>query len=398
MIGQDETQRSGKTASATALGIIRTANDADWMNVLAQSVQHDFYHLPGYHRLAENRGEGTAFLFTYREGRYLIALPLLLRPVDEEDPAGRQDATSVYGYCGPIASHERIPKQVIRNFHATLREELVDRRVVTVFSRLHPLIAQEELLLGLGETCAVGRTVSVDLTLPLQDQWARYGKKCRRVIDKAREAGVICIHDRERSYRREWVEIYQETMRRVNASSSYFLDEEYFELLAHELGAVLQLFVAIVDGSVAAAGLYTICDGIAQAHLGGMRREYMKLSPTRLLDDTARLWAHESGARVFHLGGGVGGQEDSLFQYKAGFSDRRHQFATWRWILEAETYRELCEHRQRLDERQGLSAVAGDYFPAYRRPTEPKLSTPIRMFGDASGAFMPLTRGGGRGS
>ena len=296
MIGQDETQRSGKTASATALGIIRTANDADWMNVLAQSVQHDFYHLPGYHRLAEHRGEGTAFLFTYREGRYLIALPLLLRPVDEEDPAGRQDATSVYGYCGPIASHERIPKQVIRNFHATLREELVDRRVVTVFSRLHPLIAQEELLLGLGETCAVGRTVSVDLTLPLQDQWARYGKKCRRVIDKAREAGVICIHDRERSYRREWVEIYQDTMRRVNAPNSYFLDEEYFELLAHELGAVLQLFVAIVDGSVAAAGLYTICDGIAQAHLGGMRREYMSCL-RRVSSTTRRGSGHMRAAR-----------------------------------------------------------------------------------------------------
>ena len=369
MIGQEETQRSGRTAKPTGLDIIRTSNDTDWMSVLVQSVQHDLHHLPSYHRIAEQRGEGTAFLFTYREGRYLIALPLLLRPVDEEDPAGWRDATSVYGYGGPIASHELIPKQVVRNFHTTLRKELVDRRVVTVFSRLHPLIAQKELLVGLGETRAVGQTVSVDLTLPLQDQWAGYSKKCRRIIDKAREAGVICIHDRERSYRREWVKIYQETMRRVNAPSSYFYDEEYFELLADELGAVLQLFVAIVDGSVAAAGLYTICDGIVQAHLGALRREYMKLSPTRLLDDTARLWAHESGARVFHLGGGVGGQEDSLFQYKAGFSDRRHRAATWRWIVEAEIYRELCEHRQRRDERQGLSVAAGDYFPAYRRPT-----------------------------
>jgi hypothetical protein len=371
VIDKDETQKSGRTASATGLRIVRTANDADWMTALGRSVQHDFHHLPGYHRLAEHRGEGTAFLFTYREGRYSIALPLLLRPVDEEDLAGWQDATSVYGYAGPIASHVRMPEQVVRNFHATLRTELVNRRVVTVFSRLHPLIPQEELLVGLGETCAVGHTVSVDLTLPLQEQWARYSKKCRRVIEKAREAGVICIHDRERSYRREWVEVYQETMQRVNAPSSYFFDEEYFERLALELGAVLQLFVAVVDGSVAAAGLYTICDGIVQAHLGAMRREYMKLSPTRLLDDTARLWAYHSGARVFHLGGGVGGQEDSLFQYKAGFSDRRHRFATWRWIVEAEIYRELCERRQRRDERQGLSVVADGYFPAYRRPTEP---------------------------
>ena len=375
MIGQEETQRSGRTAKPTGLDIIRTSNDTDWMSVLVQSVQHDFHHLPSYHRIAEQRGEGTAFLFTYREGRYLIALPLLLRPVDEEDPAGWRDATSVYGYGGPIASHELIPEQVVRNFHASLGKELVDRRVVTVFSRLHPLIAQEGLLVGLGETRPVGQTVSVDLTLPLEDQWAGYSKKCRRIIDKARQAGVVCIHDQERSYRREWVEIYHETMLRVDAPSSYFYDEEYFDLLADELGAVLQLFVAIVDGSVAAAGLYTSCDGIVQAHLGAMRREYMKISPTRLLDDTARLWAHESGARVFHLGGGVGGQEDSLFRYKAGFSDRRHRFATWRWIVNAEIYRELCERRQHRDQRQASSVATGDYFPGYRRPTEPQSSS-----------------------
>ena len=345
------------------------------MDVLAQSVQHDFHHLPGYHRLAEHLGEGTAFMFTYREGPYVVGLPLLLRPIDEQDPAGRQDATSVYGYAGPVASHEQIPDHVVRNFHAALRKELVDRRVVSVFSRLHPLIAQVGLLVGLGEIRDVGQTVSVDLTLPLADQWAAYSKKCRRIIEKAREAGVSCIHDRERSYRREWAEIYQDTMRRVNAPSSYFFDEEYFELLTHELGAVLHLFVATVDGTVAAAGLYTICDGIVQAHLGAMRREYMYLSPTRLVDDTARLWAHEEGARVFHLGGGVGGREDSLFQYKAGFSDRRHQFATWRWIIEVATYRELSEHRQRRDQPQGGGLAAGDYFPAYRRPTEQRITS-----------------------
>lgn len=370
MIGQAETRRPGTAASATGLDVIRCIDDADWMAVLAQSVQHDFYHLPGYHRLAEHRGEGTAFLFAYREGTYLIALPLLLRPVDEEDAGGWQDATSVYGYGGPIASHERIPTQVVRNFHGALRKELDARRVVAAFSRLHPLLAQEELLAGVGEVRAVGWTVSVDLALPLEDQRAGYSKNCRRVIDRATAAGVICIHDQERKYRREWVDIYRETMTRVNASEYYFFDDEYFELLAKELGPVLHLFVAMAYGNVAAAGLYTICDGIVQAHLGAMRRDYMKLSPTRLVDDTARIWAYESGARVFHLGGGVRGQDDSLFQYKAGFSDRRHAFATWRWILDDEVYRELCEQRQRRDERQGRSLAADEYFPAYRRPTE----------------------------
>jgi hypothetical protein len=362
----------GGDPGVAAFAVVGTQDGAEWAGILAQSVQHDFHHLAGYHRLAEHRGEGTAGLFTYRAGGYVIALPLLLRPIDESDPAGLQDATSVYGYGGPVASDDRIPDQVIRSFHVALRDELVRRRVVTVFSRLHPLISQRHLLSGLGEIRSIGPTVSIDLTLPLDGQWAGYSKKCRRIIRKAREEGVVCIDDREGKYRRDWTEIYQETMRRVGASPAYLFDDEYFDLMAAELGPVLHLFVALIDGKTAAAGLYTICDGIVQAHLGGLRSEYSRLSPVRLLDDTARRWAVDAGAWVFHLGGGVGGQEDSLFHYKAGFSDRRHEFATWRWIVDTAAYQELCERRERLEGPQGDGAADAFYFPAYRRPTDPR--------------------------
>jgi Acetyltransferase (GNAT) domain len=365
--GSDDGRQSG-----TALTVLRTSDVNAWAAALAASFQHDFHHLAGYHRVAERRGEGTAFLFTYRDGAYLVALPLLLRPVDEEDPGGLQDATSVYGYGGPISSHERMPSEVVARFHEALRGELISRRVVAVFSRLHPLIlaAQRELLVGLGQLVSVGRTVSVDLTLPADQQWAGYRKKCRRIIEKTRDAGVVCVHDEERVYRREWAEIYGQTMRRVHAAPSYLYDGDYFELLASELGSVLHLFVALVDGTVAAGGLFTICDGIVQAHLGAVSDEFLKLSPTRLVDDTGRRWAHERGARVFHLGGGVGGREDSLFQYKAGFSGRRHEFATWQWIVDAAVYEELCLRRENLAARPPTTTGDADYFPAYRRPAD----------------------------
>ena len=351
--------------------MVPASADSAWKGALSEVMHHDFHHLPGYHRLAEERGEGGGLLFTYREGGYLIGLPLLLRAIDHALPDGWSDATSVYGYGGPVASHEQMPRPVIDRFQHALRSELEARRVVAVFSRLHPLIPQEHLLIGLGEVAALGLTVSVDLTLPLAEQWAGYSKKCRRAISKAREAGVVCIHDRERRYRDQWVEIYQETMRRVNAPRSYFLDDSYFERLAQELGDILNLFVALVGDQVVAAGLYTICDGIAQAHLGGMRTEFGKISPSRILDDTARIWAFERGARVFHLGGGVGGREDSLFRYKAGFSARRHRFSTWKWIVDPHAYRLLVAKRAVHD--QPLS----DYFPAYREapaPLRPEVS------------------------
>ena len=375
-VGRGRAEGSEGTASAAALLVLGAEQEAEWAAVLARSYQHDFHHLAGYHRIAERRGEGRAYLFAYREGAYQVALPLLLRAVGEDKSEGIQDATSVYGYAGPVASHAVVPPAIVRAFQTTLRAELVRRRVVSVFSRLHPLVPQQGVLAGLGEVVPGGLTVSVDLTLSLEEQWAGYSKKCRRIIRRAEESGVVCREDRTREYRREWADMYLATMRRVGAPASLQFDEEYFEQLAAELGPVLRFFVAVIDGKPAAIGLFTICDGIVQAHLGAFRQEYARLSPMRLLDDTARRWAVEAGARVFHLGGGVGGQEDTLFHYKAGFSGRRHEFTTWRWVVDDAAYLELCERRGLRFRGPSTGSGPQGYFPAYRRPEEPLEPSP----------------------
>ena len=339
------------------------------METLKRVAQHDFYHLPQYHRVEERRLKAAALLFSYCESDYLIALPLLLRSVGET-VLGWNDATSVYGYGGPVASHKRIPESVIQNFQAALREALLERRVIAVFSRLHPLIPQQDLLSGLGECRTSGQTISVDLTQSLEKQREQYRSTIRRLINKRHQQGsVVCLNDPEKRYLNEFASIYEETMRRVNAADIYFFGEDYFNDLARELRSILHLFVAMVRGKAAAAGLFTICDGVVQYHLGGMRNEFLKLSPMTLIFDTVRLWANKIGAHAFHLGGGVGAKEDSLFHYKAGFSNRRHDFATWRWVVAPETYRELCERQARANQLQGLEPASAEYFPTYRCPT-----------------------------
>jgi dTDP-4-amino-4,6-dideoxygalactose transaminase len=365
------TQSEWRPARVSQCRVLQTEQQEEWLEILSRVVQYDFYHLPQYHRVEERRVEAMAHLFTYSEGDYLIALPLLLRSA-EEMQSGWKDATSVYGYVGPVASHESIPELVVRNFQGALKEALLERRVIAAFSRLHPLIPQHDLLAGLGECRATGRTVSIDLTLPLEKQRAQYRSINRRRINKQRREGTVaCLHDQDKRYWSEFVQIYEETMRRVNAAQMYFFGEDYLSELPRELGPALQLFVAVIGDKIAAAGLFTICNGIVQTYLTGTRDEFLEFSPSTLMNDTVRLWGNEIGARVFHLGGGVGSKEDSLFHHKAGFSDRRHDFATWRLILAPEIYCELCEQRVRMNELQGLQPTSAEYFPAYRCPAVP---------------------------
>lgn len=347
--------------------ILTSSSSNLWHEVLAQCPAHDFHHLPEYHAHAEAHGEGRACLFVHREMDATIAVPLLVRPLDTVPGLGGTarglfDATSVYGYAGPIASRSDLPDSALRAFGEALARTLRERRIVTVFSRLHPLFDQRSLLPGLGECVMTGRTVSLDLTPPVEEQFMKFRKDHRRGLKKLRDLGLTVIEDNALEHLDEFVEIYSASMKRVGAAPQYFFDRAYFASLIERLGPAMRLFLVKDGAEVVAASLHSAYNGIIHGHLGGTRDRALEWSPDKLLIDEVRLWAAARGYRVFHHGGGVGAREDSLYRFKEGFSDRAHEFFTWRWVLDPAAYRALCDARG--------AAAAGDYFPVYRATTE----------------------------
>jgi hypothetical protein len=354
-----------------SLIMLGTADDAQWAQALGGVRQHDVYFTPAYHRVAEERGEGQARLLIYAEGCYRILLPILLRPIDsieglEAAGAGLWDASSVYGYGGPLASHADIPPAVASRYQQALASALVDMRVVSLFARLHPLIAgQQALLSGTGEVVPRWQTVSIDLALTPEQQVGGYRQSLRYDIRRLRASDLVCLHDVQGTHLAAFVDIYQQTMRRVGAGAGYFFEQGYFErLLANPAFALL---VVTRDQQVVCGALFSLCDRICQYHLAGTSDAALRQAPMKLLIDEARLWAQARGARVLHLGGGLGRADDPLFRFKAGFSRSRHQFAVWRWALQPAVAARLAAARARANQDRGLQA-APDFFPSYRSP------------------------------
>jgi hypothetical protein len=120
------------------------------------------------------------------------------------------------------------------------------------------------------------------------------------------------------------------------------------------------------EGRTAAAGLFSECKGIVQFHLSGTAEEFRRASPARLMIDHVRWWAKARGDRSFHLGGGLGAREDSLFDFKAGFSDLRATFRSWRAVCDANRYQALVA---RWGKRVGAPSEPDltGMFPAYRQ-------------------------------
>ncbi len=355
--------------------VLRSRDRRDWWEVLRCCCAYDSYHRPEYHALAETNGEGVAHLFTYEDGPYVIAAPLLLRPVDQVSGASflgasYQDATSVYGYAGPIASHADLPADVVVGFQQSLIEALRERHVVCVFSRLHPLMHQPPVLAGLGECRPGQETVSLDLTLPESAQLQLYRRNHTDGIRRLRKAGVTCVHDEAGCWLHDFIDIYHATMRRRGAPDSYYYPAEYYQGLLSDNGGMGHLFVCRQHERTICATIILECQGFVQYHLGGTHEEYGKLAPMKLLIDTVRRWACERHNRVFHLGGGTTAEpDDSLLHFKKGFSGRRHVFHTWRWVLLPDIYERLCAARATL-EGDCLSSCE-DYFPAYRKNSDP---------------------------
>jgi len=335
--------------------LIPAEEDREWARWL-DPVPHDFYHTAAYHRFSEGAGEGTAFLAVCGAPERYLAWPYLLRPVEDN----LHDVTSVYGYAGPLAHGCSADHPFLETAHRRIADLWRSQRVISVFTRFHPLLENHRWGRWAAEPGMVkpgGETVSLDLTLAEADHWQRYRRSLRHEVLRARRLGLRTEVDESWRYLPDFVRLYQQTMTRNRAAPLYFFPAGYFERLKAALGGRIFLLITKRQQAVAAAGILTEHRGIVQDHFCASEDEFLDLAPSKILLDDARRWAQGRGNRVMHLGGGRGGARDSLYAFKTGFSPRRHLFYTGRWILEPKLYSRLSA---------GPADPGADFFPAYR--------------------------------
>ena len=95
-------------------------------------------------------------------------------------------------------------------------------------------------------------------------------------------------------------------------------------------------------------------------HLSGSLKEYGSLAATNLLLYTVACDGCDLGYKTFHLGGGVGSREDSLYKFKKAFYrlDGR-QYSIGRMIFDKDKYDYLVKLREGEKGRD-------NFFPLYR--------------------------------
>jgi hypothetical protein len=331
--------------------------DAKWRDALARSP-HDFHHLPGFVALSSRTTErGTPLAAIVTRGERTMLLPLIRREIP--GAPGLFDATSPYGYPAPVFSDPAFAPDAVPELVEAMQRE----RYVSLFVRMHPVLDPDPAGFTAGTLVTHGETVVIDLSLSDEDQWRQHQSGHRNEINKAIRLGHEAVVDADWKHFDDFVALYTETMKRLEASPYYFFDADYFRGMREALGPDrLHLAVTRIGGEVAAAALITTVSGIVQYHLSGTAERFIKERPTKLLLHHVRRWATTRRERWFHLGGGLGAAADSLFRFKAGFSKLRRTFRTWRIAIDPARYGELSQGKA------GSATDLSGFFPAYRRP------------------------------
>ncbi len=341
-----------------------------WLAACMRVPHVDVYFLPEYSYIYERHGDGEARCFILENRDGLILYPFLLRSIraaDSANPTAEKllDTTTPYGYGGPLISPTPAGNAaaLVQAFRESFHAYCLEMGIVSEFSRLHPLLANHELLPP--ETLIYHHeTVSVDLTWDDADLWADIRKGHKSSIKKAQREGVVVKPAGTEDALSTLFGLYTETMERQRASSWYFLSKAFFRDTLHLLGEHAVIFTAQHAGKTTNVALFLQCGEFAHYHFAGAAAESLHLGGNHLLIWQAMKWARATGAKYLHLGGGLS-PDDPLYRFKSGFSSNRAPFHTYRVIHDKHTYSPLVEERTRCADAAGR-AIDDEYFPKYR--------------------------------
>lgn len=270
----------------------------DWNIALDCFPRHDYVHTYDFHMLGSQLGEGDPVLFVVRNeaDQVVVCWPGLKRAIPETDS---YDLTSVYGYGGPLIRLDRLTTGALD----ALFDAMLQDRIVSLFSRMHPLF--NENIEGLAPYLTKVSDVPIIDIDRQPETLSSYSRDHRSSIAKLTRRGADVIADGDFRYLDEFVELYHQTMRGIDARSYFFFERNFFEKFveATDFNAILH-FVRM-DGIHICGSLMIQTGDLLHGYLAGVKPEYRHLAPSKMLYKSAHEWAIEGGGQLAQIQAGV---------------------------------------------------------------------------------------------
>ncbi len=318
-----------------------------WDAVLRAAGVTDVYYSRGYVAASAGLADAEPVLLRLAGDAGDVFLACLLR-------RGPLDVVTPYGYGGPVGAGADPP---LAAFPAAYEAWCERRGAISSFLVFHPLLGNAESPAAAGfRTSALAGTVAWSLGGP--DLLAAMHRHHRRLVRRAQTAGYEIAIEPAPDGLDEFAGLYEQTMRRAGASPFYFFPRSYWDAL---LAGVKLVRVDVRErGTLVASVLGIGGPPWLHYHLGAAADAARGTGASHLALYSLAAWASEQGYETLHLGGGVGGREDSLLEFKLRFAPHgRVPAAIGKAVHDRAGYLRLT----------GGAAIDWDaFFPGYREP------------------------------
>lgn len=339
-----------------------------WDEVVKSFKEHDIYYFSGYTKAFQIHGDGEPIMFYYENGKFRAMNVVFKRDIGEDKNfLGRIprntffDIRTSYGYGGFLIEGE-MPEDDWHQFDDEYKSACREMGLVCEFVRFHPVLKNVEKIGAIYDVTTLGPTITMKLQSQVQI-WESLSNKNRNVIRKAQKSGVQIFWGRDPALIDRFITLYNETMDNDNAEEYYYFLKDFYYSILSDLKYNSLIFYAEYEGKLIAMAIILFTNQQMHYHLSASDRKYQHVAPNNLLLYEAACWGCENGYKTFHLGGGLGGKEDSLFSFKKAFNKKSDtMFAIGKKIFDQEKYNELVE----IARVNGFLNIDESYFPRYR--------------------------------
>lgn len=351
------------------MDIVQHTDKLTWDSVVKSFKDYDVYYLNGYVEGFRLHGDGTPILLYYNKDSIRAICVLMVRDISDFQSFKEEvkhntlyDAITPYGYGGFIIEGDKTQEN-IKLLHNNYIDTLKKNNILSVFYRFHPMLNNANELNGFSTIIDLGSTIHIDLTTTEQI-WKDFDGRNRTSIRKAKKNDVTIKHGKGVELIDLFMDIYNQTMDVDNADNYYYFPKDFYLSIINDLPNNHEIFYALKDGEIISIALILHANKQMHYHLSGSKYEFRSLSPSNLLLYEVACWGIEQGFKTFHLGGGVGSGEDSLFKFKKAFNKHSsNQFSIGYDIVDQEAYDKLIEIRKEKD--TGFNPNSS-FFPLYR--------------------------------
>ena len=344
-----------------AITVYSLEESEKWDEIVRSFQRYDVYYLSGYVKAFEQYGDGKAALIYFTSQSTRAINVVMFRDIADEPFFSQHleknkyfDIVTPYGYGGFLIEGDNTD-----TLEQEYQEFAVSHGIISEFVRFHSMLDNYQNVEIIYDELYLGNTVYIN-TSDSTTIWGNLTSKNRNMIRKAQKSGLKIYWGRDESLVPKFMEIYNATMKKDNATEYYFFDEPFYESILHDLKYNAMWFYSVLDGEIASIAIFLFGNGQMHYHLSASRREYQHLAPSNLMIYEAALWANRNGYKTLHLGGGVGCKEDGLYKFKKAFNrGEDRSFFIGKKVFDEKTYQEFVKLK-------GESIVNHSFFPEYR--------------------------------